>query len=58
MLALGGDGITPLSIPTDRVRATADFRFTLLSGAIGAGMARPIDHAARWRPFFVWGAAF
>src|SRR6185503_19282743 len=32
LLALGGDGITPLSRPTDRIRATADFRITVLSG--------------------------
>lgn len=58
LVALGGDGVTPLSRPTDGVRATADFRLTILSGAIGAGFARPIDHSARWRPFFLWGAAF
>jgi hypothetical protein len=58
LLALGGDGVTPLSRPTDGIRATADVRFTLLSGAIGAGFARPIDHADKWKPFFVWGAAF
>ena len=58
LLALGRDGVTPLSRPTDGIRATADVRFTILSGAIGAGYARPIDHAGRWRPFFVWGAAF
>jgi hypothetical protein len=58
LLALGGDGVTPLSRPTDGVRATADVRFTLLSGAIGAGFARPIDRAGKWKPFFVWGAAF
>jgi hypothetical protein len=58
LLALGGDGVTPLSRPTDRVRATADFRITILSGAMGAGFARTIDHAERWKPFFVWGASF
>jgi hypothetical protein len=57
MLALG-DGITPPSVPTGRVRATADVRLTFLSGAIGAGFARPVDQPARWRPFFVWGAGF
>lgn len=46
------------STPTGRIRATADFRFTLLSGAIGAGVARPIDKPGEWKPFFVWGAAF
>ena len=58
LLALGGDGITPLSVPSGRVRATADLRLTFLSGAIGAGIARPVDQNARWRPFFVWGAGF
>jgi hypothetical protein len=45
-------------VPTGRVRATADIRFTVLSGAIGAGFARPIDTGGSWKPFFVWGAAF
>ena len=58
LLALGGDGVTPLSRPTDRVRATADFRLTLLSGAIGFGMSRPIDQPGGWKPFFLWGASF
>ena len=58
LLALGGDGITPLSAATERVRATADIRLTFLSGAMGGGIARPVDHPARWRPFFVMGAAF
>jgi hypothetical protein len=46
------------SVPSQRVRATADYRLTLLSGAMGVGMARPIDQAGRWEPFFVWGASF
>ena len=58
LLALGGDGVTPLSRPTDRVRATADFRLTFLSGAIGVGMSRPVDQPGEWKPFFVWGASF
>ena len=58
LLALGGDGITPLSRPTDGVRGTADFRFTLLSGALGAGVARAIDHPDRWKPYFGFGLAF
>ncbi len=48
LLALG-------STPTGRVRATADVRFTLLSGALGVGLARPVDRAGPWKPFFVWG---
>jgi hypothetical protein len=46
------------STPTGRVRATADLRFTILSGALGAGVARPIDQSGKWKPFFVWGASF
>jgi len=46
------------SNPTQRIRASADFRLTLLAGAIGAGFARPIDEQGPWKPFFVWGAAF
>jgi hypothetical protein len=46
------------STPTGRVRATADLRFTILSGALGGGVARPIDQSGKWKPFFVWGAAF
>ena len=58
MLALGGDGITPLSRPTDGIRATADVRITLLGDAIGFGMSRAIDHPDRWKPFFGFGLAF
>ena len=46
------------SVPTNGIRATADYRLTFLSGAISVGMARPIDQAGRWKPFFSWGAAF
>ena len=46
------------SVPTTGVRATADYRLTFLSGAMGVGMARPIDKAGKWEPFFVWGASF
>jgi len=58
LLGLGGDGITPLSRPTERIRATADLRVTLLSGAIGFGIARPVDRPGEWTPFFLWGASF
>lgn len=58
LLTLGGDGVTPLSRPSGRVRSTIDVRLTLLSGALGFGMARAVDEAGRWRPFFVWGAAY
>jgi len=58
LFALGGDGVTPLSRPTDRIRAIADVRLTVLSGALGFGISRPIDHAGRWKPYFAWGSAF
>ena len=58
LLALGGDGVTPLSRPTDRIRATADVRFTILSGAAGVGIARAIDQPDRWTPFFGLGLSF
>jgi hypothetical protein len=57
--ATARDGLARLgSAPTKRVRATADYRLTFLSGALGVGMARPIDQAGRWKPFFFWGASF
>jgi len=58
VLALGGDGITPISRATDGVRATTDVRFTLLSGALGFGFARAIDHPDGWKPFFGFGLSF
>ena len=57
--ATARDALTLLgSVPSQRIRATADVRLTVLSGAIGAGFARPIDQQGKWKPFFVWGAAF
>ena len=44
------------SVPTTRVRATADYRLTFLSGALSVGMARPIDQPGTWKFFFAWGA--
>jgi hypothetical protein len=58
LLALGGDGITPLSRPTGKIRGTMDYRFTLLSGALGVGIARAIDHPDRWKPYFGFGLNF
>ncbi|MGH8638237.1 MAG: hypothetical protein ACREUZ_13975, partial [Burkholderiales bacterium] len=57
LMALG-DGVIPVSTPTERIRATGDIRLTFLSGAIGAGFTRPLDHADKWKPFFLWGASF
>ena len=58
LLTLGGDGVTPLSRPTGRIRSTIDARLMFLSGAIGFGLARPVDRAGAWRPFFLWGASY
>jgi hypothetical protein len=57
LLALG-DGLVPAPVPTARVRATGDLRLTFLSGAIGVGVSRPLDHADGWTPFLLWGASF
>jgi hypothetical protein len=48
----------PASVPTGRIRATGDVRLTFLSGAIGVGVSRPLDHEDGWKPFFLWGASF
>ena len=58
LLGLGGDGVTPLSRPTGSIRSTIDVRLTLLSGAFGVGIARPLDQVGEWRPFLGGGAAF
>ena len=51
-------GIAPIPGGTGRVRASIDTRVTLLSGLLGFGMARPIDHEDKWKFFFVWGAGY
>ena len=48
----------PLSIPSGRVRATADVRLTAFGGLLGIGVARPIDRAARWRFVFRFGQEY
>jgi len=58
LLALGGDGITPLSRPTDGIRASGDVRLTLLSGAVGGGITRAIDQPDHWKAFFGFGLGF
>ena len=43
-------GITvPISRPTNGVRATAEFLFTLFNGALSAGITRPIDTHGAWK---------
>jgi len=40
---------TPISRPTNGVRASAEFLFTLFNGALSAGIARPIDTHGAWK---------
>jgi hypothetical protein len=58
LLRLGGDGVTPLSRPTERVRSTIDVRGTLFQGVLGFGFARPLDEARPWTFFFGGGATY
>jgi hypothetical protein len=41
--------VEPLSRPTNGVRASAEFLFTLFNGALSAGIARPIDTHGAWK---------
>jgi hypothetical protein len=41
--------MTPLSRPTDGVRASAEVLLTFFSGALAIGVARPIDHSGPWK---------
>jgi hypothetical protein len=49
---------SPLSMATDRVRATVDARLTFFGGLIGVGVARAIDQAAPWRLAFRFGQTY
>lgn len=47
---LGANGEpTPVSRPALRARSTLDLGIRLFGGAIGVGVARPIDHSDQWR---------
>jgi hypothetical protein len=48
----------PVSVATQGIRATVDARLTFFGGLVGVGVARPIDHAARWRLAFRFGQEF
>jgi hypothetical protein len=52
------DPTEPPPGPTHRIRATVDLRATLLGGGVSFGVARPVDHAARWRFVFAVGQTF
>jgi hypothetical protein len=41
-------GPIPVTMPTDGVRSTANIFITVFGGAIGFGIARPLDHQAPW----------
>jgi hypothetical protein len=58
LLALGGDGVTPLSRPTERIRSTIDVRTTFFSGILGFGFARPLDHSGPWKFFLGGGSSY
>lgn len=49
-IILGDNGQPiPVSRPAIRARSTLDVGLRLFGGALGVGMARPIDHSDRWR---------
>ncbi len=57
--ALGAPGDTmPVSTATNGVRTTVGAGITLFSDILHLGVARPIDHPARWRLVFGFGASF
>jgi hypothetical protein len=65
LLALGtrpeasaNDAPVPVSVPTERVRATVDLRVTFFGGAASLGVARPVDHRAPWKFVGTFGQAF
>ena len=49
LLELGTKNGNPLSRATDGVRASAEVLVTFFSGAIGIGVARPIDRSGVWK---------
>lgn len=59
VLALGASASgAPLSVATDRIRATTGVGVTFFSGILHLGVARPIDHPAPWRVVFGGGPSF
>jgi hypothetical protein len=48
----------PLSVASDRIRATTGVGVTFFSGIIHLGVARPIDHPAPWRFVIGGGPTF
>ena len=57
VLALG-DGVTPISVATGRVRSSAFVGVTFFAHTFHVGLSRPTDHADRWRWVFGIGQGF
>jgi hypothetical protein len=55
-----GDGwsVTPVSQPTNGIRATVGAGMTLFSDILHVGFARPVDRAAPWKFVAGFGATF
>jgi hypothetical protein len=49
LLELGTRNGISLSRPTDGIRASAEILITFFSGAVGVGVARPIDRLGAWK---------
>ena len=47
----------PLSRPTVRMRSSAEAGLRFFGGSVGIGVARPIDHRAKWR-FVISGSSW
>jgi hypothetical protein len=65
LLSAGAIGCVPpnacpslVASETGGFRATIDARLTFLGGLIGVGVARPVDHPARWRVAVRFGQEF
>ena len=56
-LGVDQDG-NPVSVPTGGVRATAGLGLGFFSDLLHVGIARPLDHAARWRIVAGFGTQF
>jgi hypothetical protein len=50
--------LIPISVPTNGIRASADIRLTVFSGAASVGITRAIDRADKWRFIATLGQAF
>ncbi|MFL5581704.1 MAG: hypothetical protein ACJ8AO_15150 [Gemmatimonadaceae bacterium] len=46
---LPGAEPVPVSVPTDGIRASVEAGLRFFGGAVGVGVARPVDRAGKWR---------